>query len=277
MTFTIDESLTAKGFTPAAQVPNRTFEHIDIHHWGVFGQTHDGVNDFFVNGPGQTSPHFVSSAGRTNCIVSPPDVAWAAGVWEENIKAIAIECRPEASDDDYAEVAQLVAWIRHHYGDLPLHPHKEFYNTDCPGIWDLGRLDALARGTDAAPVAPVAAPAAPRELAQPGEGQCRVDPGDTLSGIARQFNVDLNALIALNGITEPDKIFPGMLLDLPQAPAPAPAPAAPAGLPPYCTVDPGDTLSGIAAQYGVTVQYILDRNPDITDPDVIAAGQRINL
>ena len=121
--------------------------------------------------------------------------------------------------------------------------------------------------------APVAAPAGSYLDIIPGPGQCRVDPGDTLSGIAVQFGVDLNALIALNGLTEPDKIFPGMLLDLPQAPAPAPAPS---GLPPYCTVDPGDTLGGIADQYGVPLQYILDRNPGI-NADLIFPGQRINL
>ena len=80
----IDESLNAKGFTPGDQVPNRTIEKIYIHHWGTFGQTHDGVNNFFVNGPGQTSAHYVVSAGRANCLVSPGDVAWHAGSWEEN-------------------------------------------------------------------------------------------------------------------------------------------------------------------------------------------------
>ena len=279
MTLNIDESLNAKGFTKGADAPGRTIEHIDIHHWGNFGQTHDGVNAFFcTTGPGQTSAHFVASAGRVNCIVSPSDVAWHAGDWAENMRSIGIECRPEASDEDYATVAELIKWLRDQYGDLPLHPHKEFYNTACPGIWDLGRLDALARGTQVAP-APVVPQSAPVQvpsdtwMTTPGPGQCRVDPGDTLSAIAAQFGVDLNALIALNGITEPDKIFPGMLLDLPQAPAPAPAPS---GLPPYCTVDPGDTLGGIADQYGVPLQYILDRNPGI-NPDLIFPGQRINL
>ena len=277
MTLNIDESLTAKGFTASSQVPNRTIEHIDIHHWGVTGQSHDGVCDFFVNGPGATSAHFVASAGRVNCLVSPPDVAWHAGVWEENIKSLGIECRPEATDEDYATVAELIRWLRAQYGDLPLHPHREFFNTSCPGVWDLARLDALARGTQVAP-APVtpqsAAAIAPKPAPVPGEGQCRVDPGDTLTGIANQFGVSLAELIAINGITEPDKIFPGMLLDLPQA-APAPAPVA-SGLPPYCTVDPNDTLGGIAVQYGVPLQYILDRNPGI-NADLIFPGQRINL
>jgi LysM repeat protein len=117
---------------------------------------------------------------------------------------------------------------------------------------------------------PVAVPAPAAGL---GDNQVRVDPGDTLSGIAVQFGVDLNALIAVNGITEPDLIFPGMILDLPEAAA---APAAPSGLPPYCTVDPGDTLSGIAEQFGVSLDYIISKNPGI-NADLIFPGQRINL
>lgn len=142
----INESFTAKGFTPASQVPGRTIEHIDIHHWGERGQTHDGVVAFFcTTGPGQTSAHYVVSAGRIDCIVSDADVAWHSGVWSENLRSIGIECRPEATDEDYAAVAELVRVLRARYGDLPLHPHREFFPTACPGVWDLDRLDRLAR------------------------------------------------------------------------------------------------------------------------------------
>ena len=56
----INETLTAKGYTPAANVPavfgrRRTIDGIVIHHWGVTGQSHDGVVNFFTNGPGTTS------------------------------------------------------------------------------------------------------------------------------------------------------------------------------------------------------------------------------
>ncbi|XAS66512.1 LysM domain-containing protein [Micrococcaceae bacterium Sec5.7] len=44
-----------------------------------------------------------------------------------------------------------------------------------------------------------------------------VEPGDTLSGIAVQFGVDLNALIAVNAdiVPNPDLIYPGQVLRLP--------------------------------------------------------------
>jgi N-acetylmuramoyl-L-alanine amidase len=279
----IDESLTAKGFTPAALVPQvyrrvRTIESITIHHWGAFGQTHDGVVNFFVNGPGLTSAHFVSSAGRTHCLVNPADAAWHAGNPVGNSTSVGIECRPEANENDYQEVAALVAWLRSQYGDLPLIPHRDWQATACPGIWDLKKLDRMARGLDApAPVitiepqsTPSPAPAAPPVTTPAlGDNQVRVDPGDTLSGIARQFGVDLGALIAENGITEPDRIFPGMILNLPAAPPPPPT---------YnqCIVDPGDTLSGIAAQFGISLDRIIAVNPGI-NPDLIYPGQVLNL
>ncbi|ALY08487.1 endolysin [Arthrobacter phage Anansi] len=152
--FVIDESYTAKGFTPAAQVPAvyggpRTIESITIHHWGALGQTHMGVVNFFcVTGPGTTSAHFVSSAGKTHCIVSPLDAAWHAGNGTGNRTSIGIECRPEATDGDYLEVAKLIAWLRSKYGDLPLIPHRDWQATACPGVWDLARLDKLARSQE---------------------------------------------------------------------------------------------------------------------------------
>ena len=150
----IDESRSAKGFTPGSQVPNRTIEEIFIHHWGERGQTHDSVVNFFCNGPGATSAHFVASDGRVNCIVSMADVAWHAGVWDRNIRSVGIECRPEATDGDYREVSALVAWIRNQVGkDLPLVPHRAVHATACPGVWDLARLDREARALTA-PVVP---------------------------------------------------------------------------------------------------------------------------
>jgi hypothetical protein len=153
---TINETLTAKGYTPAASVPQvfgraRTIDGIVIHHWGALGQTHDGVVNFFVNGPGETSAHFVVSAGRIHCLVSPLDAAWHSGNAVGNATTIGIECRPEATDEDYATVAELVAYLRSEYGPLPLSPHRQWQSTACPGVWDLARIDGLAGSAAVAP------------------------------------------------------------------------------------------------------------------------------
>lgn len=156
---TINEAQTAKGYTPAGLVPAafgraRTIDGIVIHHWGVTGQRHDDVVKFFVSGPGTTSAHFVVSAGRIDCLVSPADAAWHSGNAVGNATTIGIECRPEASDADYATVAELVAYLRNQYGPLPLSPHRQWNATACPGIWDLPRINRLAGSAAAGSVAP---------------------------------------------------------------------------------------------------------------------------
>ena len=149
----IEENLTAKGFTPAAHVPlvygqKRTINAITIHWWGLFGQTHDGVNNFFVNGPGSTSCHFVASGiprPRITCLVSPEDAAWHAGNAVGNATTVGIECRPEATEADYKVVAELVRFLRDTYGpNLPLIPHRDWQATQCPGHWDLGKIHRMA-------------------------------------------------------------------------------------------------------------------------------------
>lgn len=150
----IDESLTAKGFTPRNQVPlvygrPRTIDAITIHWWGLYGQTHDGINAFFcTTGPGATSAHFVVSGipyPRINCIVNPWDAAWHAGNAVGNATTIGIECRPEATDADYAVVAETVRFLRDTYGlNLPLIPHRDWQATQCPGNYDLGRIHRMA-------------------------------------------------------------------------------------------------------------------------------------
>lgn len=143
----IDESRTASKSTNGAAAGRGTPTEIVIHHWGIDGQTHDGVVEFFERRTTGTSAHFVVSAGRIHCIVSTSDVAWHAGDWPVNLRSIGIECRPEATDGDYAAVSWLIAHLRGLFGDLPLRPHNKYAATACPGRYDLGRLDREARGT----------------------------------------------------------------------------------------------------------------------------------
>ncbi|MHC6221957.1 LysM peptidoglycan-binding domain-containing protein [Arthrobacter sp. MMS24-S77] len=84
------------------------------------------------------------------------------------------------------------------------------------------RADAEASASATASVAAeqTAAEQAPRTAAEASAGRVTevvVETDDTLSGIAMQFGVDLDALIAVNADTvpNPDHIYPGQVLRLP--------------------------------------------------------------
>nr|UVX56788.1 MAG: N-acetylmuramoyl-L-alanine amidase [Bacteriophage sp.] len=88
--------------------------------------------------------------GRVACIVDPDDRAWHAGDGvgvrsKGNDMGIGIECNPRQSDGDYRTIAELVRDLRNEYGDLPLIRHRDCSATQCPGSYDLERLDGLAR------------------------------------------------------------------------------------------------------------------------------------
>lgn len=140
----------SRNYTPKRKVPRiygrkRTIDAITIHHWGIRGQSFFGVVNFLCRKGGNTSAHYVAEAGRVACIVAPKNAAWHAGNGKGNATTVGIECRPEATDADYATVAQLIADLRKAYGNLPLIPHRAWKATSCPGVWDLARLDREAR------------------------------------------------------------------------------------------------------------------------------------
>ncbi|MHA7287530.1 C40 family peptidase [Arthrobacter sp. MDT3-44] len=88
-----------------------------------------------------------------------------------------------------------------------------------------------AAAATAAPVAQAAAPAAP--AAAPAATTHTVVAGDTLSAISAAYGVDLNAVLAANGLSLASVIFPGDAITIPTgdvAPAPAAVAAAPAAL-----------------------------------------------
>ncbi|QOP66151.1 endolysin [Arthrobacter phage DanielleIgnace] len=129
-----------------------------------------------------------------------------------------------------------------------------------------GGLDEWKAGTVAVPG--VLAPA-------PVAGQCVVEPGDTLSGIATQFGVSLESLIAANPGIDPDWIYPGQVLNLPGGTANA-KPVVVGGQVTQCIVDPGDSLSSIAAQFGVDLNELVRVN-GIQNANLIYPGQVLQL
>ncbi|MBW3578188.1 MAG: M23 family metallopeptidase [Actinobacteria bacterium] len=112
-----------------------------------------------------------------------------------------------------------------------------------------------------------------------GAGGGRADhvvrPGESLSQIAARYGVTLTELARVNGIVNPNRVLAGARLrvaDAPAAPAGAVAPAATA----EHVVQRGESLSVIAARYGVTVADLAGVN-GISDPNRILAGTRLTI
>lgn len=106
-----------------------------------------------------------------------------------------------------------------------------------------------------------------------------VKQGDTLAGIAAQFNVSLQAVIDLNPDLDPDLISVGQEILIPaagvQAPSGATAPGASGGSLEYTVVE-GDTLASIAQRHNTTVDAIVAEN-NLENADVIRIGDILRL
>ena len=96
-----------------------------------------------------------------------------------------------------------------------------------------------------------------------------VEAGDSLSEIALAYDTTVAALMAANGITNPDRVYMGQRLVVP-----GPG-STPTTLPTMVVVvQRGDSLSGIAAEYGVTLSALIAAN-NISDPDTVHVGQEL--
>lgn len=96
-----------------------------------------------------------------------------------------------------------------------------------------------------------------------------VQAGETLSGIAAQYGLSVDTLAKLNGITNPDCIYPNQKLKLPESTTKQQKPS-------YYTVHSGDTLTGIAIANGTTVAHLQSLN-SIKNPNNILAGHQLRI
>ena len=193
--------------SPNQNARNSKVKSITIHHWGARGQKFDNVVNWLCQKRAGTSAHYVVEAGKVACIVDPDRRAWHAGNSRGNHESIGIECRPEATEGDYATVAALVADLRAAYGNIPLKRHKDWTSTACPGVWDIGKIDRLARGvkpsvpavSTGGASAPAPKPAAPGKLVEDGRWGTA-----TTSALQRLLNSKTGSKLKVDGRTGPE-------------------------------------------------------------------------
>lgn len=112
------------------------------------------------------------------------------------------------------------------------------------------------------------APAEPASPPPATGGTYVVQAGDTLSSIALRFGTSTDRLSAANHLSDPDQLAVGQTLAIPGSGRPQ--------APRTYTVQPGDTLSGIADSYGVSLSSLLAAN-SVGDPSLLQPGTILTI
>jgi len=206
--------------------------------------------------------------------VAPVAVYASASVWKGIL-------RPDEWVDD-----QVFLWVALYNGDpgnlggyshrrAALHQHTQTGNV--PGV--AGHVDrnvtlgSFAVGSlTIGNVTPPAPGPAPQPQPTPGGWvDYRVRSGDTLSGIAAARGTTVDELARVNSISNPNLLYVGQIIRVPAGSGGGGAPTTG-----HYRVEPGDTLSEIAARFGTTVAAIVKAN-NLANANVIYAGQWLDI
>jgi LysM repeat protein len=115
--------------------------------------------------------------------------------------------------------------------------------------------------------------------------------GDTISGIAERFGLSTQGLLALNKLSRTSIIYPGQVIRLAGSsiamtpmsnvesndpPSPPPTNAPPPVINNSYTIKTGDTVTSIAARFGVSIDAILNAN-GLSRSSIIYAGRALMI
>lgn len=98
--------------------------------------------------------------------------------------------------------------------------------------------------------------------------------GQTLSGIALEYNTTVQILVELNNIANPNLIYAGSMLIVPSGETPIDTDGNSTSGQTIYVVQRGDTLNKIAAEFGTTARAIAVEN-NIRNINLIYVGQRL--
>ena len=104
-------------------------------------------------------------------------------------------------------------------------------------------------------------------IQSPATNTYTVRSGDTLSSIAAKFGTSYQTLASLNGISNPNLIYAGQVLQVTGSASTGSV---------YYTVRAGDNLSSIASRYGTSYQSIAALN-GLANQNLIYAGQTLKI
>lgn len=100
-----------------------------------------------------------------------------------------------------------------------------------------------------------------------------VTKGDTLGSIARKYGVTVKQLVSWNNLSNPDALKLGQKLKVGNTTSKGGSSSSGAKT---HTVVKGDTLSSIAAKYGVTVKKLMEWN-NLSNPDALKLDQKLRV
>lgn len=211
--------------SPNCNAPrNNSIRKITIHHMAGNLSVEQCGNIFADRNRQASSNYGIGSDGRVGLYVDEANRSWCSSNGDNDHQAVTIEVANDViggnwhvSDVALAKLIDLCVDIceRNHIdrlvftgnasGNLTL--HKYFAATACPGPYLESKMPYIAEEVN-------------RRLNtnnnKPGTSSYIVKNGDTLSAIARMYNTTYQVLAEYNGISNPDLIYPGQVINIPQ-------------------------------------------------------------